>query len=326
MTSRYSKKRRRCARILFTVSVFLIIAQVVFSLISFGVTAQDNSRKIVSDDFTKNRKKAAGDIPAKPSAAEPANSPTTKSRVGRTYKPALSSSKSTRQKSPAPAVVQLGITIWKLRPVQQNEPGARLLVREKGGPTGWVAERVEADATFREGDHVRLSIESARAGYLYVVDRDLLKDGNTGDAMLIYPWTNMADSDNRVWPGKLIDIPAQEDDPNLFTARLTSPNQIGELLTIIISTTPLQLPLSDKPIQISSRDLAMWEKQWGAPIERFELEGGAGQAWTKEEQQAAASKGVRQLTREDPPPQTLYRIPVTNNKAILVNVTLHYAK
>ena len=325
MTSHYSK-RRQYARILFTVPVFVIIAQVVFSLISFRITAQDNSRKIVSDDFTKNRKKAAGDTPAKSSSAEPANNPTTKSRMGRTYRPAFSSALGSKQKSPTPAVVQLGITIWKLRPVQHNEPGARLLVREKGGSTEWVAERVEADTTFREGDYVRLSIEAARAGYLYVVDRDLLKDGNTGDAILIYPWINMADSDNRVWPGKLVDIPAQEDDPNLFTARLTSPNQIGELLTIIISAAPLQLPLSDKPNKISSRDLATWEKQWGAPIERFELEGGAGEAWTREEQQAAASKGVRQLTREDPPPQTLYQIPVTNDKAILVNLRLHYAQ
>ncbi len=100
----------------------------------------------------------------------------------------------------------------------------RALIREKGKSSGWMADRVEADTTFREGDHVRISVESPRAGYLYVVDRDLFSDGTTGSAMLIYPWSH---ADNQMRPGRLVDIPAQEDDPSYFTARLTSPNQVG---------------------------------------------------------------------------------------------------
>src|SRR6266699_3231183 len=195
----------------------------------------------------------------------------------------------------------------------------RALIREKGKSSGWMADRVEADTTFREGDHVRISVESPRAGYLYVVDRDLFSDGTTGGAMLIYPWS---EADNQMRPGRLVDIPAQEDDPSYFTARLTGANQVGELLPFIVILSPLDLPISVKPFQISSVQMNRWEKTWGGESERFEMEGGAGEAWTKQEQQAAAKKGTRQLTRDDPAPQTIYRVSGTDNKAILVNVRL----
>jgi len=72
--------------------------------------------------------------------------------------------------------------------------------------------------------------------------------------------------------------------------------------------------------------MAKWEKMWGGQSERFELEGGAGEAWIKQEQQVAARKGTRQLTRDDPAPETIYRVSAANNKAILVNVRLRYTK
>jgi hypothetical protein len=154
-----------------------------------------------------------------------------------------------------------------------------------------------------------------------VIDRDLLADGNTGDPMLIFPWSG---ADNKLVPGNLIDIPAEDDDPNFFTARITGQNQIGELLTFIVTTKPLNLPFSDKPFAIAPKDLSEWEKLWGGATERYEMEGGAGAVWTREEQQAAAKNGRRQLTREDPPPQTIYRVFVANNKGMLVNLVLKY--
>lgn len=199
-----------------------------------------------------------------------------------------------------------------------------MLVREKGKSAEMVPERVEAGTTFHEGDQIRLSIESPEPGYLYVVDRELLSDGSMGAAMLIYPWAGML-GDNRIGPGKLIDIPAQQDNPSYFTARRSSPHHAGEILTIIVTSSPLNLPISDKPIQISNTDLANWENNWGGQTERYEMEGGAGQTWTTHEQQAAGHTNARQLTREDPAPQTIYRISVRDNRALLVNVRLNYA-
>src|SRR6185503_14470118 len=97
-------------------------------------------------------------------------------------------------------IAQLGITIWRLRPARKAEGETRALIREKSSSTNWVPERVEAETTFREGDRVRLSVESPIKGCQYVVDRDLFADGSAGGAMLIYP---CAGTNNELRPGKL---------------------------------------------------------------------------------------------------------------------------
>lgn len=328
MSSRDSTRRVvSCALILLAVLVVLSLATPAAFHSAPLAAPQDTSRKIVSDDFTKNRKQAPSVEVRSKAASEKASSNTpSKPKERRTYKLAASSQSRTKPNSRPTAVAQLGITIWKLRPPKAGDTGARLLVREKEKSSQWVPERVAADTTFREGDHVRLSIESPRAGYLYVIDRDLLKNGKTGDAMLIYPWIDMLSGDNQVSPGQLVDIPAQEDNPSYFTARLTSPDQVGEILTLIVTSSPLELPISDKPFQIPSAEVLKWEKMWGVGSERFEMEGGAGEAWTKQEQQAATRSGTRQLTREDPAPQTIYRVLKRDKAAFLLNVQLRYAK
>ena len=279
---------------------------------------QGTPRKIVSDDFTKNRQESAPTAPS----SKGANTTRPKPRPHRrTYRLASSTIPDQRRPvSPVSVVGQLGITIWRLRPAKTSDTGARMLVRENDKSSEWVAVRVEADTLFREGDRVRLSIESPRAGYLYVFDRDLFSGGIKGDPMLIFP---IVGDDNQVHSGRLIDIPAQDKMP--FTARPTRPDQAGELLTIVVTRSPLDLPISDKPLHISTVEIAKWEKMWGGQSARFEMEGGAGEAWTKQEQQAAARKGTRQLTRDDPAPQTIYRVSAKDDQAILVNVRLRYA-
>lgn len=292
-------------------------------LVSVGSAAfpQGTARKIVSDDFTKNRPEASSTATSSKGTSSGSTRP--RPKPPRTYTLASKPATKPQPGSAGMATAQLGITIWRLSPADGNETGGRALIREKGKSSGWVAERVTGDTTFREGDHVRISVESPRAGYLYVVDRDLFTDGTTGGAMLIYPWS---DVENHVTPGRLIDFPGQEEDPSYFTARLSSPNQVGELLTFIVTSSPLDLPIGDKPFQIATGQIRTWEKLWGGEAERFEMEGGTGEAWTQLEQEAAAKKGTRQLTRDDPAPQTIYRVSTTDSKAMLVNVRLKYAK
>jgi hypothetical protein len=308
--------------------LFMVLLPLVILLgmasVTFADPPQGTARKIVSDDFTKNRQEAASATPSKGPQGQASNGiPPKPKQPSRTYRLASAPIKTPRPTTNLSVVAQLGITIWRLRPVDTNNAGGRALIREKGKSSGWVPERVEGETMFREGDHVRISVESPRAGYLYVIDRDLFSDGTTGGAMLIYPWS---EADNQMRPGRLVDIPAQEEDPSYFTARLTSPNQVGELLTFIVTSSPLDLPISDKPFQISNVQMVKWENMWARESERFEMEGGAGEAWTQQEQQAAAKRGTRQLTRDDPAPQTIYRVSTTDNNAILVNLRLRYAK
>ena len=52
-----------------------------------------------------------------------------------------------------------------------------------GDEYAYVAQRANTDAPLLPEARVRLTIESARDGYLYVIDRSLFTDGSTGPAI-----------------------------------------------------------------------------------------------------------------------------------------------
>ena len=80
----------------------------------------------------------------------------------------------------------------------------------------------------------------------------------------------------------------------------------------------------DKSIKISKSDIAKWEKIWSSEVERLEMNGGAGRAWTNEEKAASATSSSRLLTQEEPAPQTVYRIVAKTTGSLLVTVPLRY--
>lgn len=270
---------------------------------------QDTPRTIVSDDFTKYRPK--GRVKRSSPRKSP-KEPDRESSGGRSYR--LASQSSTRPAAPTSvtSAFQLGLTIWKLR-----RPNAGDFRSE---PEGWIAERVEADTEFHDGDYLRLSIESPRAGYLYVINRDWFTNGDLGETNLIFP---LQGDDNRLIAGRLIDLPAQDQAPFRATPK---PNQAGEILTILVTSAPLNLPISDRPHPISNTQLLQWEEMWGGVVERFELKGGAGQVRTRQEQQAASGKRTRQLTRDDPAPQTIYLLAPKNRSAFVIKLKLSYTR
>jgi hypothetical protein len=293
--------------------MFVIVASIMMATqpVGFGASPQDELRTIVSDDFIANRPKGAQTKSGKSARGR-------NRKPLRTYSLASELSIRTEHKTSSSAFVQLGLTLWKLRPGTADSE-FRQSTRESGGRGWkWLSERVEADTKFRAGDFLRVSIESPRAGYLYVIDRDLYTDGSFGVTNLIFPVTG---DDNRLEPGRLIDIPSENQIP--FKAS-PEPTQAGELLTIIVTSSPLRLPISDQPLQISKTQLREWEAMWGGVTERFEMNGGAGQVRTNQEQAAAARKGTRQLTRNDPGPQTIYLLSPKNKDTFLFNVKLLY--
>lgn len=263
---------------------------------------KETLRVIVADDFVKNR-------PGSRKRTGPRKRP-------RTYR--LASSPVTRPAGEGNfGTLKVGLTVWKLH----AEPGPRSNAGQsltESRPLQWIAKRVEADTRFHRGDFLRFSIESPRPGYLYVINRDLLTDGSFGETNLIFPTRG---DDNRLQAGRLIDIPAVDQTP--FKADPKS-NQAGEMLTIIVTSAPLQLQISKDPLPISSVQLVEWEERWGGPTERFELDGGVGQARTRREQQAAAREATRQLTRDDPGPQTIYLLNPKNADGLLFNLMLSY--
>lgn len=266
------------------IRIFLVVLAV--SLPFVAQPQQPKDRSITSDDFNKARKNS-------------------RRRTSPLRRYGLASAPLAKPLDiNNPGTWKAGVTLWK---VQRTGTGPSLQE---------TATRVEADHQFHDGDLLRMSIESPVDGFLYVIDRDWFTDGSSGETKLIFPQRG---EDNRLKAGKLIDIPAGHDAPFKTSPQ---PNQAGEMLTIIITLTPLSFPLSTDPIPVSSTQLAAWERKWGGMTERFEMNGGAGATRTIEEQQAASSRGLRQLTRADPAPQTIYLLTPRSGGGLLFNLLL----
>jgi len=272
-----------------------------------GLYAQSETRGIVPEEVLKARPQP------KAAAAGPVPKPV--------YQPA------TPDMGRPAAARQVGVTIWRLRPANGREGGARILVQQESATEELIPERINSTSSLKAGDRVRLTIESPETGYLYVIDREGYAGGERGEPYLIFPTSRTRGGDNHVSAGKLIDIPGQDDRPNFFTLQQSRPNQVEEELTVLLTRESLpDLGIGRKALKLTEEQVGEWEKKWGAAkVQRFELSGGAGKPWTQAEQLAAAG-GTRVLTQEDPPPQTVYRVAVKPGEPVMVKVRLRYMR
>jgi hypothetical protein len=249
-------------------------------------------------------------------------------RQPRTYRSTTSTaSPSEIRESASASEAVIGVTLWRLRSSQgADNKDARILEHQAAKSAEWTAERIEADTRISEGERVRVSIESPSTGYLYVIDTEQYADGSLGDAYLIFPTTHTRGGNNAVVAGRVIEFPSQEDNPPYFTMTHSRADHIGEIITLIVAPQPLaDLPVSATPVKLPAEKLARWEKEWGGKVEQFELEGGAGLPYTKEEK-AAGRDGSRMLTQGDPLPQTILRLKVKPGSPLLVKVLLQMAR
>lgn len=286
-----------------TAWLFGAVAAIVLPLVAHG--QEEQTRSIVPEAFLKAR-------PAAPKATA-----TGAPLYRRVSRPGA--------KAAAGTVSEIGVTIWKLRAAAPGDT-ARLLVQDPQGAVQWTPQRVEAGTPLALGDRVRVSVESPRDGYLYVIDREQYADGTTSDPFLIFPTTRARGGDNRVTAGRLVELPAQTDAPPFFTLQATRPNQVAELITVLIS----QQPLTDAtpgpgPLALSRDTVARWEKEAGSTVEQLEMVGGAGRVWSSEEQRAGAD-ATRLLTQQDPPPQTVFRVVTTSPSLVATRFTLSHAR
>lgn len=246
----------------------------------------------------------------------------------RTYRSVTGTASSAElRKSVSASEAVIGVTLWRLRPTQSaDNKDARILEHQAAKSAEWTPERIEADTRISEGERLRVSIESPSTGYLYVIDREQYADGSLGDAYLIFPTARTRGGNNSAVAGRVIEFPAQEDNPPYFTLTRSRPEHIGETLILIVAPTPLaELPIGPEPLKLSSDKLAQWEKDWGGRAELFELEGGAGLPYTKAEK-SAGGDGSRMLTQTDPLPQTILRLNTRPGSPVLVKVELRIAR
>ena len=228
--------------------------------------------------------------------------------------------------SPATTVqAEIGITFWLLRPSLAGEEETRLRVLgDSGIPTWWTPIRVEPEHLFSLNDKVRLTVESPLSGYLYVVDREVYEDGSLGEAVLIFPTEKTRGGNNRVGAGELIDIPSAEDRTPYFHVASKPPraDYAGELLTFIVVPQPFaEFRIGARPLNLPREMVESWENAWGVEVDRYEMMDGLGIPQTRPEQEAARGKS-RQLTQDEPMPQTIYRVAVRRGDPLFVNVPL----
>lgn len=307
----------------------LISAASLYLLVSSSAVGQtpqnddeESSRQIVLDRFNKARPSsdAAGGMGGGSTAKTTTVKPPVYRRMGNTRI-------SARRGGKLPATEEIGITVWRLRLARDNDQGGRVVVMDGLKQSEYTPERIEAETPLNVGDRVRITVESPRPGFLYIIDREQYADGSLGEPVLIFPTLRTRAGDNRVMPGRLIDIPAQEDQYSYFTAQPagTRRDQIAELLTVILVPQPLSLQIGEQPLKLSVNQVNEWQRLYGGTAETLELVGGAGRTWTNEEKLAGMANG-RQLTQGGPPPQTVYRVARRSGGPLLVTVPLRYAR
>ena len=222
----------------------------------------------------------------------------------------------------APETV-VGVTLWRLRPANKSDSGERLIVHDDNAVSEWLPERISATTSLVQGDRLRMSVETVRAGYLYVIDREQYADGTLGEPYLIFPTTRTSGGDNKVALGRLLEIPAQDDSPPFFTMKKSRPDHVAEVLSVIVTPAPLdQVQITDKAQKLSDAQVASWEKAWGTSVGRLEM-ATTGQTWTKEEKDAT----TRALTASAPAPQLVfYRPSLKPSDPMLVKLRLQYRR
>jgi hypothetical protein len=222
----------------------------------------------------------------------------------------------------APETV-VGVTLWRLRPANRSDSGERLIVHDNDAVSEWLPERISATTRLVQGDKLRISVETVRAGYLYVIDREQYADGTLGEPYLIFPTTRTSGGNNEVAVGRLLEIPAQDDSPPFFTMKKSRPDHVAEVLSVIVTPTPLEaVQITDKAQKLADSQVASWEKAWGTSVGRLEMST-AGQTWTKEEKDAT----TRALTASAPAPQLLfYRPSVKSTEPMFVKLRLQYRR
>jgi hypothetical protein len=314
----------------------------------------DGSRQIKYNGFSKARQPASNKKPTPPPAPvyervdagrwnapqpKPAATPQTATKPTRPPAPPRRRDPVVKRTLPAevPTVaaqsdtVDIGVTVWRLRPgkLAGEEAGVSFLTADSLAQLV-TPVRITGTDPVQLGDRLRFSIESPRAGYLYVINRTQYTDGSVGEPELIFPTTRTRGGDNRVKPGRLVYIPALDDDVPYYKVTADGPAgkvNVGEIIHIVYSPKPIPelATLNRDKVRISREMVEKWTSTWGdlARQQQLNLVGGEDRAATRAEHEAGEAGG-RSLRQDEPTPQTLFRVHANPNGPAMVTLHLLY--
>jgi Domain of unknown function (DUF4384) len=306
--------------IISTRSIVAILFAMAFAATS--VVAQDGTktRSITSDDFASQRP-ARAKTAGRKSAAKPKRYSYKFVRADRNVGRKPTKPKTTTANSPI-KITEIGVTMWRLRAPRAGEQGQLFPVVDANKDRKmWLAERVRLDTVFTAGEKVRFAIESSDVGYLYIFDREMHADGSMGAPYMIFPESSL--DDNSVAPGIVVDIPDGRDDVPYFNINPKDPNYTGEMITVIVSPKPLTDLEIDETGKLARSDV-LTDLEFGTESEVFSRSDSSDKLLSKAEADAMCGPkarheepkvpgkpcGVktRQLTRDEPFPQSIYRV------------------
>ncbi len=315
----------------FNTGLLILFLSLLFAVTTRAQESEPRTREITSDDFVKKRpaRKSKGVRVKKASryrkkrykyARKTKRRKRRRSRPKRRKKVLAKKNVVAKKKRVA---AQVGVTMWKLRPAKAGETGPFVSVKLSDSLDGvWTPERVGGETIFREGDRIRLAIESSQKGFLYVINSEIYDDGTIGDPFLIFPAS--LDKNNRVEPGILVDIPDQTERYPYFLIQTKRRDYAGESLLVIITQKPLTNLKIDASGKIRNADV-IDEFEDSASAEMFSRTDGIGSTLTLDERDATCGNGkrglsvvygkpgkpcgpaTRRLTLNSPPPQTIYK-------------------
>jgi Domain of unknown function (DUF4384) len=231
----------------------------------------------------------------------------------------------------------LGVTIWRLSPngmfADFNQAACRPDTRSSdtsrslGQPIMTNPPvRVSPDNLFRTGDRVRLSIESPRPGYLYIVNREVYKDKSFGTPKLLFPTQRIRGGNNYLAAGSPVEFPDLCDNANYFEflpPRGENKPVAEELILMVIDKPLAEVGVPGDAFRIPADWIASWERRWGGRTNVYDLDGGEGKAYTLGELNAGyeirreGKAGTRELGQGSPQPQTLYTVASSGEGAMV---------
>jgi len=225
---------------------------------------------------------------------------------------------------PAPngtVFTQVGITIWLVD--SGKSKGVEQLRAEQ------TQERLDTNATYTDGDTIRLTVVSQSGGYLYIVDREQYSDGTYSPAVLAFPTLKTRRGDNLIQAWEPVQIPAYPSvwrfKPRVLKVGEGRKVQTAEVLTIIISPQPLidHSRISSQQLALDKGEFERWQTQWQTKSQQFDMENSVGQVF-KSGAKGVEQQGTEATGEEELDAQTFYQVANKPGTPIMVTVPLRF--
>ncbi|HBB94068.1 MAG TPA: hypothetical protein DC054_01640 [Blastocatellia bacterium] len=212
---------------------------------------------------------------------------------------------------------QVGVTIWRVG--HGHSKGLAQVGEEQ--------ERLDTNAPYTNGDTIRLIIESATTGYMYIVDQEEYSDGSYSPAMLVFPTLKTRKGNNLIEAWSQVEVPAYPAvwrfQPRELEEGEVRKVQVAEVLTIVVSPKALvdSARIGDKQLALNKGEFEGWRKEPQRPVQQFDVENLLGQITKSRILEQVGSEGA---TEDEFVTQTIYQVAKRVANPIIVTVPLRF--